>query len=153
MMSILKNVSFYFTISFVVSFISYKIQSFFLFDYLKSNIVTLLLTLLAVNTATSGLIVSKMQDLVSHIKGIHFNNSIKQMKLSLLEQIVLIILSIVILIINKSEYIQFSHKAFSLDVLIVTVFVYSIAILWDTGKAIFVVIEEAQKLNNKNDLT
>jgi hypothetical protein len=113
---------------------------------LNNNIVGLLLTLLAINTATSGLIASKMQDLVSNFPAFNFQETVKQMKVSLLEQIVLITGSVVILIIQGSKIIKFPHKDFTLDVLLVTIMIYSIAILWDTGKAVFVVIDEIQKM-------
>jgi hypothetical protein len=50
-----------------------------------------------------------------------------------------------------SPVIKFPHKDFTLDVLLVTIMVYSIAILWDTGKAVFVVIEEIQKMKKNNE--
>lgn len=150
MMNFAKNISFYIIISFVLCYIAYIVQSNSLFVYLRNNIVGLLLTLLAINTATSGLIASKMQDLVSNFPEFNFRDTIKQMKLSLLEQIVLIMLSVISLIIQGSQIIKFSHKDFTLDVVLVTIMVYSIAILWDTGKAVFVVIEEIQKMNKNN---
>lgn len=148
MITILKNISFYVIISFAICYAAYFVQSKSLFLYLSNNIVGLLLTLLAINTATSGLIASKMQDLVSTFPTFNFQDSIKQMKISLLEQIVLILGSVIILIMQGSQVLKFPHKDFTLDVLLVTIMVYSIAILWDTGKAVFVVIEEIQKMKN-----
>lgn len=148
MITILKNISFYVIISFALCYAAYFVQSKSLFLYLSNNIVGLLLTLLAINTATSGLIASKMQDLVSTFPTFNFQDSIKQMKISLLEQIILIMGSVIVLIMQGSLIIKFPHKDFTLDVVLVTIMVYSIAILWDTGNAVFVVIEEIQKMNN-----
>jgi hypothetical protein len=146
MMNLVKNSSFYVITSYAICYGAYYVNSNSLFIYLNNNIVGLLLTLLAINTATSGLIASKMQDLVSNFPAFNFQETVKQMKVSLLEQIVLITGSVVILIIQGSKIIKFPHKDFTLDVLLVTIMIYSIAILWDTGKAVFVVIDEIQKM-------
>jgi hypothetical protein len=151
MITIVKNISFYVLISLVFCYASYLVQSKSLFQYLSDNIVGLLLTLLAINTATSGLIASKMQDLVSTFPTFNFQDSIKQMKVSLLEQIILIIGSVIIIIMQGSPVLKFPHKDFTLDVLLVTIMVYSIAVLWDTGKAVFIVIEEIQKMKKNNE--
>jgi len=149
MISILKNISFYVLISFLLCFAAHSLQSKSLFDYLSKNIIGLLFTLLAINTATSGLIASKMQDLVSKFPRFDFNETVKQMKLSLLEQIILIVISVITIILQGSTLVDFPQKEFTLDIILVSIMVYSIDILWDTGKAVFIVIEEIQKMNNE----
>ncbi|MEN9442823.1 MAG: hypothetical protein RLZ33_2900 [Bacteroidota bacterium] len=149
MIGFLKNISFYLVISYIICLGAYFVNSSSLFTYLRGNIIGLLLTLLAINTATLGLIASKMQDLLKDFPTFSFKDSIQQMKLSLLEQIILIVSSVLIIIVHGSKMIDFPHKEFTLDVLLGTVVVYSIAILWDTGKAVFVVIEEIQSLNKR----
>jgi hypothetical protein len=151
MISILKNISFYLVISYLTCLGAYYVNSSSLFTYLRENIIGLLLTLLAINTATLGLIASKMQDLLKDFPTFSFRDSISQMKLSLLEQIILIVSSVIIIIVHGSKMILFPHKYFTMDVLLVTIMVYSIAILWDTGKAVFVVIEEIQKMNKQSE--
>jgi hypothetical protein len=116
---------------------------------LNAQLIGLLLTLLAINTATLGLVASKIQDIVVSRPEFDFNSTIYQMKLSLKEQIVLITLSIITLIIQSSKIVEFSYKIDITNVILIGVLIYSIDILWDTGKSVFVVIEELQKLNNK----
>ena len=146
MISVLKNISFYILISFILCFAAHYLQSKSLFDYLSKNIIGLLFTLLAINTATSGLVASKMQDLVSNFPRFNFKETVNQMKLSLLEQIVLIVISVITIIIQGSKTLDFPKKEFTLDIILVTIMVYAMDILWDTGKAVFVVIEEIQKM-------
>ncbi len=148
MIGILKNISFYLVISYIICLGAYLVNSSLLFEYLHENIIGLLLTLLAINTATLGLIASKMQDLLKDFPNFSFKDSIREMKISLIEQICLIISSVLIIIIHGSKMLEFPHKNFTLDVLLSTVVVYSIAILWDTGKAVFVVIEQIQQMKN-----
>lgn len=148
----LKNISFFFVIALAITTIGNVLNSTFLFTYLQTNIISLLITLLAINTATSGLIASKIQDFVIQKPEIDFSSTIKEMKASLFEQIILIIISVVSLIIQNSEKIELEFKDDICNIILITVFIYAIDILWDTGKAVFVIIEEIQKLsNNKNN--
>ena len=146
----LKNISFFFVIALAITTIGNVLDSKFLFTYLQTNIIGLLITLLAINTATSGLIASKIQDFVIQKPEIDFSTTIKEMKTSLLEQIILIITSIICLIIQNSEKIELKFKDDICNIILITAFIYAIDILWDTGKAVFVIIEEIQKTNNKN---
>lgn len=125
------------------------LDSDFLFMYLKESIIGLLLTLLAINTATSGLIASKIQDIIVNQPKIDFSDTIKEMKRSLLEQIILISLSIITLLLMDSTKLTFLFKVEISNVILVSILAYSINILWDTGKAVFVIIEELHKLNKE----
>lgn len=147
----LKNISFFFVIALSITAISNILNSTFLFIYLQTNIISLLITLLAINTATSGLIASKIQDFVIQKPEIDFSPTIKEMKVSLFEQIILIVISVISLIFQNSTKIELEFKDDICNIILITAFIYAIDILWDTGKAVFVIIEEIQKLNsNKN---
>ena len=147
----LKNISFFFVIALSITAISNILNSTFLFTYLQTNIISLLITLLAINTATSGLIASKIQDFVIQKPEIDFSPTIKEMKVSLFEQIILIVISVISLIFQNSTKIELEFKDDICNIILITAFIYAIDILWDTGKAVFVIIEEIQKLNsNKN---
>lgn len=147
-MNTIKNISFYIVLGILITIAGKLLESNFLFTYLKDNIIGLLLTLLAINTATSGLIASKIQDIVAHYPEFDFSSTIKEMKISLLEQIIHISLSIITLLLLDSNQIQFLYKIEVGNVILSTILIYSISILWDTGKAVFVVIEELQKMKN-----
>lgn len=148
-MRIIKNISFFIVISTGITLFSNYLESKFLFTYLKENIVGLLLTLLAINTATLGLIASKIQDIILQFPKFNFSSTIKEMKISLLEQIILISVSIITLVIQDSPKIIFENKENVCNIILVAILIYSINILWDTGKAVFVVIEQIQKFNSK----
>lgn len=147
-MKLIKNISFYLIISIIITFLGVKLESKFLFKYLQENIIGLLITLLAINTATLGLIASKIQDIVVKHPKMDFSETTKQMKISLLEQIILIITSILCLLLMDSVKISFDFKNHIGNVLLVSILIYAINILWDTGKGVFVIIEELQKMNN-----
>ena len=145
-MNTLKNISFYIIIGVIISFLGKYLESDFLFKYLKENIIGLLLTLLAINTATLGLIASKIQDIVVDYPKFDFSTTIKEMKISLLEQIILISVSVITLLLLDSKKIELASKIDIGNIILTAVLIYSINILWDTGKAVFVVIEELQKM-------
>lgn len=147
-MKTIKNISFFIVLATIVTLFSNFLESKFLFDYLKNNIIGLLLTLLAINTATLGLIASKIQDITVQFPKFDFSNTIYEMKTSLLEQIILISLSIITSIFLDSCKVCFDYKIEICNIILVAILIYSINILWDTGKAVFVIIEELQKMNN-----
>lgn len=148
-MNILKNISFYLIIGGALTLFGKYIESEFLFQYLSEHIIGLLLTLLAINTATSGLLASKIQDITVANKEMDFSDTIKQMKTSLLEQIILIIVSVLVLMLVDSQIVVIAHKNDFGSVIICAVFVFAVDILWDTGKSVFVVIEQLQNMNNR----
>jgi len=148
-MRLAKNISFYLIIAFIICIISKYLKSEFLLKYLSENIIGLLLTLLAINTATLGLIASKIQDMLSKYPKMSFKKTTKEMKFSLTEQVVLIIVSVIALIILNSSLIQFDYKELVFNTILVGVLIYSISILWDTGKAVFIIIDLIEEKNNK----
>lgn len=147
-MKLVKNISFYIVLAILITFLGVKLESKFLFKYLQENIIGLLLTLLAINTATLGLIASKIQDIVVNFPKIDFSETIKEMRISLLEQIILIIVSVFCLLLMDSAKITYEFKNEIGNILLVSVLIYAVDILWDTGKGVFVIIDELQKMNN-----
>lgn len=150
-MTILRNISFYLIISFLICLISKLLEACFLFTYLNENIISLLITLLAINTATTGLVASKMQEMLMKFPAIDFKSTIGQMKLSLFEQIVLIGVSVLSSILLSSSVLQFPNKELILNGVLLAVLIYALDILWDTGKSVFVAIESLQELKDKQN--
>lgn len=146
-METIKDISLYLVLAIVVTVFCYWLESSFLFDYLQTNIIGLLITLLAINTATSGLVASKMQDLKLQKPEIDLKEPIKQMKLSLVEQIILIAISILFMTILNSPLIDFGYKEHLFNGGLTFVLIYALAILMDTGKAVFTMIEGLQDID------
>lgn len=126
------------------------INSDFLVLFLKQRIIEILLTLLAINTATSAFIVSKLQEISVQYKH-SFKGTYNEIKLSLIEQIVLIAVSASILISLDSEVLKplIGEKLnYVFDVILIFCFIYAIEILRDTGTAMFdilIQIEDEKK--------
>lgn len=130
-----------FAFSTMLEIVMYSIESDYLNDFLKNNLLTILLAFLAINTATLGVIASKIQEVASKYNDFRPTKTIKEMLFSLKEQVYLLILSILILVVQDSEKIYFLCSTIILNAALTGVFIYSISILWDTGKSVFVLTD------------
>ncbi len=128
----------------LVSFAMAGIGSNYIFEFLRQNIINIQIGLLAINTATLGVVLTKLRDLVD--KGIplsKFSSARREMLLSIKEQMALIISALGILSLSDATAIPFQIPEELLRILLVTCFVYSLTILYDTAKSVFVVLNES----------
>lgn len=129
--------------------VSYYLESSFLLNFLNSNLIIILLTLLAINTATTGLLSIKMAELETKFNDLDFKNVYNEMKFSLKEQIVLIIISLLVLIVNDSKLFAFQFKSFIIGTFLTSIFVYALDILRDTGVSVFDLLKLASDINKQ----
>ena len=111
--------------------------------FLSKNLITILISLMAINSATMGIVLSKIRDLVDKYGHAHLFSSTKQeMILAIKEQICLIMIALVILTVSNSEKLYFLKD---MDVLIYSlvngIFIYSLFILYDIAKGVLVIID------------
>lgn len=117
----------------------------FLNDWLQSNLIQLQIALLAINSATLGVVLTKIRDLVDRagVNKRFFVSAKDQMLLSIKEQVALIVAAILLLTIWSSakiaQYIPHFDLVFSS--LVSGVFVYSLWVLYDTAKSIVVIVD------------
>jgi hypothetical protein len=145
-----KNMSLFLIISIFVNWISNAIESNFIATFLSDELITLLIALVAINTTTLGVVLTKVKD-ISDDYTWDFSGTIKEMKLSIHEQIFLIISAIIIQIVQNSEIIKTDSPAilFITQVVLIAIFFYFIYILYDTANSIFVILDFENK-NNKS---
>lgn len=142
--SIAKNFLMSVGIACLASFILVSIGSDYIFKFLQQNIINIQIGLLAINTATLGVVLTKLRDLVD--KGIplsRFSSTRKEMLLSIKEQMALIISALGILSLKDATSVPFKIPENILRILLITCFVYSLTILYDTAKSVFVVLGES----------
>lgn len=128
----------------LVTFALAGIGSNYIFEFLRANIINIQIGLLAINTATLGVVLTKLRDLVD--KGIplsKFSSARREMLLSIKEQMALIVSALGILSLSDASSIPFHIPEELLRVLLLTCFVYSLSILYDTAKSVFVVLGES----------
>ncbi|SHF91221.1 hypothetical protein SAMN05444372_101145 [Flavobacterium micromati] len=137
----------------MANLLSHVLGSNFLMEYLESNLTTIQLALMAINTATCGLVVSKLQEIKERHREINIKPITKELLSSLKEQIVLVVIGVVLALLIDSRVVETvlysNYILFALETLIISVFVNSIQVLWDTGKSVFVLIEIMDEVNDE----
>ncbi|MGL1904338.1 MAG: hypothetical protein OCC49_19545 [Fibrobacterales bacterium] len=141
---ILKNSFLSLGVGFVAAIVCSAIESDYLLKYLEGNLITVLVALLAINTTTLGIVLVKIRDMVDskNINEGSFEETKKQMKLSVTEQIGLIVCALIFLVARTSQVpCSITHINLLFDSAIIAVFVYGITILYDTANSVFVLLE------------
>lgn len=145
MINQIKNYSLYVVIGIIINITTNFIESDFLYIFLKTNFITILIALLAINTTTSSVVMTKLRDLSIDNPEI-FRSTLKEFKISIIEQVVIIIITVVCFTGIESKFIlKFSGMIVYFKCLIYTLFSYSLYILYDTAKSIFVILEYENK--------
>lgn len=144
MKDVLRSVMISVGIACLAFFALAAIGSVYIFDFLKANLINIQIGLLAINTATLGVVLTKLRDLVdSGVPLAAFSETRKQMLLSVKEQVALIVTSLVLLSLNEASSIRFDVPVDLLRILLLACFAYSLLILYDTAKSVFVVLGES----------
>ncbi|EMB20016.1 hypothetical protein [Treponema denticola] len=139
----LKNILASIGFSFVLIQFQYYVNSEYITSFLKENLITIIVSLLAVNTATTGIVLTKIRELIDNSQNkISFTNSKNEMKKSIIEQIVLVILALFFLTLTGSGLIKNSIQLQQIiDIFCCTIFIYDLFILYDTAKSVFIIID------------
>lgn len=130
-------------IGFLAQLLQASLETKYLNSFLSNNLITILIALLAINSTTLGLILTKIRDLVEiHGNADCFTKTKQQMILSIREQVVLIIMSILFLTVLSSDMVlpHVNLKMF-LEASVVAIFSYAIFILYDTAKGVLIIID------------
>lgn len=124
-----------------------SVQSDFLEKFLCENLILLLVGVLAINTATIGIILLRLGELSSEHK-VTFPGIVAAMKQSIWEQLSLLGIGAVALILKGSKTILQNHPDLSsgLETVVIAVAVYAVVAIYDTAEAAFKLNEEADKL-------
>lgn len=143
----MKSIAAHFFISVGIAFLLNKLQkslgSVYVLDFLIENLITILIALMAINGTTLGIVLTKVREITDRTgkKGA-FVNSKREMLFAIYEQISLVAISLVLLSLYTSTWILDKVSQIEiLEVLIIGCFVYSMIILYDTAKSVFVLID------------
>lgn len=119
-----------------------QIQSSFVFEFLKSNITNLQVALLAINTATLSIVLTKIREIIDKT-GAHkeFEMTRQEMMLSIKEQVTLVGASLLIISLATAKTAPAHFPDEFYQALLLTSFVYSLLILYDTAKSVFVILD------------
>lgn len=130
-----------FAISLVLYLIQYIIGVYFMGEFMRSNLLNILITLMAINTATVAVILSKLYEISKQYNqkiNDAFKNTKAQLLLSVREQVTLIGAALILSILSKKNTWSFEPALINagLEILLSTVFIYSLFILYDTAVAV-----------------
>lgn len=150
MMEHAKNISLFFVIGLIVTAISHLLQSDYITKFLSENLITLLIALVAINTTTLSVVLTKIRDISDKLGG-NFSRTAKEMKISIVEQVVLVVLSVITQILGTSTLIisVFPGICFVSDVVLIGIFSYALYILYDTANSVFVILN-FENINSKS---
>lgn len=143
MISIIRNIFISIGVGFLLYELQNAMQSSYVVTFLKANLVTLLVALVAINSATLGIILTKIRDILDKEgNNGNFIQTKKQMILSIKEQISIIPISLILLLIEDSVWINNHNNCSSfIEVMLIACFFYAIIILYDTAKSVFVILD------------
>ena len=142
MMDQMKSVAFSLVAGFILTMVDRLLVADFLRPFLDANLVTILLALLAINITTSSVVMTKLREL-HEIKGLDFPNATRELRKSLVEQVVLIACAVVFLILGSSEVLRsvIGDWIVITTTVLTAILVSSLQNLYDTGKAVFVIYQ------------
>ncbi|EWH04293.1 hypothetical protein AT00_21050 [Pseudoalteromonas lipolytica SCSIO 04301] len=136
-----KKTSFFIVLSVIIWFFCSVIESNYLIEFLDKNLISLLIALLAINTTTSSFVLTKLKD-INQTYGINFEGTLRQFRISIIEQLVFIVFALLILVLLNSQSVVGLHSLVLpiLEILLIVVFIASLGNLYDTANSIFVIL-------------
>jgi hypothetical protein len=133
------------SVGFLCQVVIIWLSSSFLTEYFKSNLLTILIALLAINATTMSLVLTKIRTLIDSAnadKGGFFELTKSQMLLSVKEQVGLIILATTLLTVQASpKVLEIDNLSLLIDSMIIGVFVYALMILFDLAKGVLIIMD------------
>jgi hypothetical protein len=143
--TILANYSAYFLLGLGLSWLSVELQSTFLKAFFINSLLVLEVALLAINTAARTALLGKLKDIGDGAK-IQLRKTAKAMSLALIEQLALIGVTVFFLMLYTSPSIaSYNGAPLVLSAALFGCFVASVQIVYDTSKAIMVILDEQAK--------
>lgn len=141
MIDTIKTISLMIILGVTSRFLSSWLESPYLMKFLDANLINLQITLLAINTASAGIVLSRMREIIEK-NGANFDLTINAFRRSAIEQVLLIAAAIATLTTLHSLTLQnFSlHTKTVSECLLITIFLSSIYNLYDNARAIFIIV-------------
>jgi len=135
----IKNSCVFIVLGILMTSFCYLIKSDFLATFLHQNIISLTITLIAITSAVRAIILSKLTEIKLSNKQIDFSGTFKELKISIYEQVAMIVISILAITIGDSKLLICNPNiptSFIVNSILTAVLFYSIYILYDTAIAV-----------------
>ena len=125
----------------VITLLSSWLGSTYLESFLSQNLITLLVALVAINTTTLSVVLTKIREILDKLGG-NFTRTATEMKISIVEQIMLVVAAALVQLLGSSRVIVASVPATPIisNVVLLAIFAYAIHIVYDTANSVFVLM-------------
>jgi hypothetical protein len=134
----IKNICLCLVAGFILSISSYWLESNYIIDFSKDNLLLLIVALFAIQISSVSFILSRIKE-IQILAGGDFTKTVQEIERTVLEQLLVVISTALILIFTTSDvasnYIQY-HNVIS-STFLSAVLICEILIIWDTAKAVF----------------
>ncbi|TEA74152.1 hypothetical protein [Allopusillimonas ginsengisoli] len=130
-------------LGFLSQLAQHALETDYLNAFLRNNLLTILIALLAINSATTGIVLTKIRGLMEMGgNGSTFKSTREQMVLAVREQVALIVVAIAALTVASSPILpQSGIVELFFESLVVGVFAYSLFVLYDTAVGVLIIID------------
>lgn len=130
-------------LGFLSQLVQRSLETDYLNIFLKNNLLTLLIALLAINSATTGIVLTKIRGLIEMGGSAStFKSTREQMVVAVKEQVGLIVVAIVALIVASSPLLpQNNSLQLFIGSVVVGVFAYSLMVLYDTAMGVLIIVD------------
>jgi hypothetical protein len=145
MIAFVRNFVFACVIGFAANWTSDQVGSDFLRQFLKGNLVTILIALTAINATTASIVLTQLREMLDRQKkgSEHFDRTISELRLSFVEQMLLVLLAIVgeTAAASSKLTVIFPQGLWIGQTIATGTFAYGLYITFDTARAIFVLLQ------------
>jgi hypothetical protein len=130
-------------VGFVIEIINGWLFSQYLNRFFETNLITILVALLAINATTMGIVLTKIRDLIDKNGGSEFFRKTRaQMLLAVKEQIGLIVIATSLLSVKSGSFISaIENMPLLLNSIVTGTFVYALIVLYDIAKSILIIVD------------
>ncbi|MDD2388992.1 MAG: hypothetical protein PHP23_04575 [Desulfobacterales bacterium] len=127
----------------IINGISVLLKSPFICTFLEQNLILILVAILAINTTTLSVILTKMREIADKNAEADFKNTRKSMRQSTIEHLCLIGIAAIVQILKGSPVVcaSFKPSEFIFEAILIGIFIYSIQILYDTAQSVYVILD------------
>lgn len=132
---------------YALAYASIWLESPFLLSFLSENLIVVLIALMAINTTTGSVVMTKLREITDKNK-VDFSRTIKELRLSLLEQVWYIAFALVASMLYSSAKLHclVPWPELTIGGVLSAVFIASMNALHDTARSIFVILKHENKM-------
>ncbi|MGI6394523.1 MAG: hypothetical protein ACOX2F_07330 [bacterium] len=135
------NFCIYSVMGFSINAIFYKVlNTVFFTKFMEENLITIMIALMAINSSTLSIILSKISEL-STVED-DFKRTKESMMRSIKEEFIMLFLTVLTLALKSSPTLfpKCTEKEFVFGSLLLVLFIWMIHVLWDISKSVFSII-------------